>query len=173
MSDREVKVPVKTSANVPAPFGDFFDWHPFDALRRQMQGVLHDTPLRKGWGDFEPFDKFFAGLPTMPAVDLAEKDGVYELTAELPGLDEKNVEIKLANGTLVISGEKKDEREEKNKDYYVSERRYGSFKRAFRVPEGVDADKIEAAFAKGVLTVKLPKTAQARESEKKIDIKSA
>jgi len=79
--------------------------------------------------------------------------------------------VKLSNGTLTISGEKKDERENKEKDYYFSERRYGSFKRAFRLPEGVDTDKIEASFDKGVLTVRLPKTTEARKAEKKIEIK--
>ena len=111
-------------------------------------------------------------MAAIPAVDLVEREKEYAITAELPGLDDKNVEIKLSNGTLTISGEKKDEREEKEKDYYFSERRYGSFKRAFRVPDGVDADKIEAAFDKGVLTIRLPKTAEAQKAEKKIDIKS-
>ena len=106
-------------------------------------------------------------------MDLVEKDGEYEITAELPGIDEKNVEIKLANQMLTIKGEKEDSKEEKRKDYYLSERRYGSFQRSFQVPEGVDVDKIEANFAKGVLTVKLPKTAAAKKAEKKITVKAA
>ena len=92
---------------------------------------------------------------------------------ELPGLDEKNVEIKLSNHTLTIKGEKKEEKEEKDKDYYLSERRYGSFQRSFQVPEGVDTGKIDASFSKGVLTVKLPKTAEAQKAEKKITVKAA
>jgi Hsp20/alpha crystallin family protein len=72
------------------------------------------------------------------------------------GVDEKNVEIKVANRVLTIKGEKKDETEERQKDYYLSERCYGAFQRSFALPEGVDADKIEANFAKSVLTVKLP-----------------
>jgi HSP20 family protein len=74
---------------------------------------------------------------------------------------------------LTIKGEKKEEKEEKQKDYYLSERRYGSFQRSFAVPEGVDTDKIEANFFKGLLTVKLPKTAEARRAEKKIAVKVA
>ncbi|TIP96679.1 MAG: Hsp20/alpha crystallin family protein, partial [Mesorhizobium sp.] len=97
----------------------------------------------------------------------------YEITAELPGIDERNVEIKLANRTLTIKGEKTEEKEEKDNDYYLSERRYGSFQRSFQLPEGVDADKIDASFAKGVLTVKLPKTAEAQKAEKKITVKAA
>ena len=75
--------------------------------------------------------------------------------------------------TVTIKGEKRDEKEEKKKDYYLSERRYGSFQRSFGVPDGVDADKIAATFKNGVLTVTLPKTAEAQKSEKKIAINKA
>ncbi|MHC2791871.1 HSP20 family molecular chaperone IbpA [Mesorhizobium jarvisii] len=77
------------------------------------------------------------------------------------------------NHTLTIKGEKQEEKEEKDKDYYLSERRYGSFQRSFQLPDGVDADKIDASFTKGVLTVKLPKTAEAQKAEKKITVKAA
>ena len=107
----------------------------------------------------------------MPAVDIVEKDKDYEITAELPGMDESNIDVKFADGVLTIKGEKKEEREEKKKDYYVSERRYGSFQRSFPVPESVDANKIEAKFVNGVLTIKLPKSAEAQKNEKKIAIK--
>ncbi len=88
-------------------------------------------------------------------------------------MSEKNVEIKLSNHTLTIKGEKSEEKEDKRKDYYLSERRYGSFQRSFQLPEGVDADKIEARFANGVLSVKLPKTAEAKKAEKTIAVKAA
>ncbi|TGR62065.1 Hsp20/alpha crystallin family protein, partial [Mesorhizobium sp. M2D.F.Ca.ET.223.01.1.1] len=88
--------------------------------------------------------------PVAPAMDLAEKAAAYEITAELPGIDEKNVDIKLANNVRTIKGEKKEEKEEKEKDYYLSERRYGCFQRSFRLPEGVNADKIDASFTKGI-----------------------
>jgi HSP20 family protein len=90
----------------------------------------------------------------------------------LPGLDEKNVEVKVANGVLTIKGEKQDEKEEKKKDYYMRERSFGSFERSFAVPDGVDADKIEANFKKGVLSVTLPKTQEAQKAEKKIEVKA-
>jgi HSP20 family protein len=86
-------------------------------------------------------------------------------------MDEKNVEVKLANEMLTIKGEKEEDKEEK--DYYLSERRYGSFQRSFRIPEGVDTDKIEATFQKGILTVMLPKKAEVQKSEKKVEIKAA
>ena len=73
---------------------------------------------------------------------------------------------------LTIRGEKKEEKEEKKRDYYLSERRYGSFERRFQLPDGVDSDKIEAAFKKGLLTVTLPKTAAAQAAEKKIAIRA-
>ena len=90
-------------------------------------------------------------------MDIAEHETAYEITAELPGMDESNIDVKFSDGTLTIKGEKKDEREEKQKDYHLSERRYGSFQRSFGVPDGVDADNIEAHFKNGVLTVTLPK----------------
>ena len=114
-----------------------------------------------------------ASLSAVPAVDVSETDKAYEITAELPGMDEKNVEVKLANDVLTIKGEKQDEKEEKRKDYYMRERSFGSFQRSFQVPDGVDADKIEANFKKGVLTVTLPKSTEAQKAEKKIAVKAA
>ena len=107
----------------------------------------------------------------MPAVDVAETDKAYEITAELPGLDEKNVEVKLANGVLSIKGEKQEEKEEKEKDYYRRERSFGSFERSFQVPDDVEENKIEASFKNGVLSVTLPKSAEARKQAKKIEVK--
>jgi len=107
-----------------------------------------------------------------PTTDIAETDKEYEVTVELPGIDEKDVEVTLANGVLSIKGEKKFEREEKKKDYYLSERSYGSFQRSIRVPDGVDAEKVSAAFNKGVLTLKLPKLPEAQSTTKKIVVKA-
>ena len=84
-------------------------------------------------------------------------------------MDEKNIDVKFSDGVLTIKGEKEEVKEEKKKDYYLSERSFGSFQRAFQVPDGVDADKIEANFKKGVLTVTMPKSAEAQKSAKKID----
>jgi HSP20 family protein len=88
-------------------------------------------------------------------------------------MDEKNIAVKVVNGNLTIEGKKQEEKEEKKKDYYLHERRFGSFERSFQVPEGVDADKIEASFKKGVLTVVLPKKPEAQKPAKKIDVKAA
>jgi HSP20 family protein len=91
----------------------------------------------------------------------------------LPGVDERNVEVKVADGVLTIKGEKNEEREEKKKDYYLCERNFGSFERSFQVPDGVDSDKIEASFKKGLLTVTLPKKQEAQKATKRIDVKAA
>ncbi|MEX0751796.1 MAG: Hsp20/alpha crystallin family protein [Xanthobacteraceae bacterium] len=123
--------------------------------------------------DIEPFWQRELAWGAAPAIDIVEKDKAYEVTAELPGLDEKNIEMKLANGGLTIKGEKQEEKEEKKKDYYLHERYFGSFKRSFRVPEGVDTGRIETTFKKGVLTIILPKKPEALKPEKKIEVKAA
>ena len=88
-------------------------------------------------------------------------------------MDEKNIEVKVANGNLTIKGEKQEEKEEKKKDYYLQERKFGSFERSFSIPEGVDTDKIEAAFKNGVLNVTLPKKPEAQKPAKNIEVKAA
>lgn len=167
----ETKLPVSKKASEPAFAGEA--WHPFDALRKEVDRLFEDfgddfwrRPFRS-LAQFEP-----KKLAAAPAVDVAETEKAYEITAELPGLDEKNIEVNVANGGLTIKGEKKEEKEEKNKGYYVSERRYGSFERYFGLPEDVEADKIEATFKNGVLKVTLPKTAEAQKPAKKIEVKS-
>jgi HSP20 family protein len=179
MAEAATKLPVKTDKSAtPAPAGNRTS--PFESLRREIDRLFDDFhPF--GWGlpstrsvfDLEMPKLRDAGWAIAPAMDLVEKKGAYEITAELPGISEKDVEIKLSNRTLTIMGEKSEEKEEKEKDYYLSERRYGSFQRSFQLPEGVDVDKIDANFAKGVLTVKMPKTAQAQKADKKIPVKAA
>jgi HSP20 family protein len=106
-----------------------------------------------------------------PRIDVAEDSKAITLTAELPGMDEKDVELLLTDDVLTIKGEKKSESEKKDKDYYRMERSYGSFYRSFPLPEGVDADKVEASFKKGVLTVTLPKLPEAVKEARKITVK--
>lgn len=155
-------------------------WHPFDTLRSQIDHLFEDFsrsglrhPLSRGFSSVEPFWRAGDLTAVMPAIDIAEKENAYEVTAELPGMEDKDIELKMVNGSMVISGNKKEETEEKKKDYYLSERRYGSFQRAFRLPDGVDANAIEAHFNKGVLKIHLPKTADAMQPERSIPIKSS
>jgi HSP20 family protein len=132
--------------------------------------VAWRSPFGRGAFDIQPFWRGDLWSRT-PAVDIVDKENAYELSAELPGMDENSIDVKFADGTLTIKGEKRDEREEKKKNFHLAERRYGSFQRSFSVPGGVDADRIEANFKNGVLTVTLPKTLQARKNEKKIPVK--
>ena len=148
------------------------EWRPLESLRRELDRLFNEfgvgswrSPLTRGVFDVEPFWRGEVTWGKAPAVDIAEHEKAYEITVELPGMDESNVDVKFSDGTLTIKGEKKDEREEKQKDYHLSERRYGSFQRSFGVPDGVDADKIEAHFKNGVLTVTLPKRPEAQKSE--------
>ncbi len=175
MAEAATKLPIKTESKQEAP-APSRAWYPFETLRREVDRLFEDfdgwrAPFRRSLFDYTPFGRLDVSV-ALPAVDIAEKDGEFEITAELPGMDEKDIEIKLSNGGLTIRGEKKEEKEESKKGYHLSERRYGAFERFFAVPDGVDADKISAKFTKGVLTVSLPKTAEAQKLEKKITVKS-
>jgi HSP20 family protein len=126
------------------------------------------------------FEDFSRGFPTtagngatalMPSMDVTETDKEIEITAELPGLEEKDVQINIADNILTIRGEKKAEKEQKDKNYRLVERSYGSFERTLELPEGVNADAIKANISKGVLKVTVPKPAPTQ--AKKIEVKSA
>ena len=122
---------------------------------------------------FEGVTRNIPGLATttMPTMDVSETDKVIEITAELPGLEKKDVELNVADNLLTIRGEKKNEREEKNKDYHLVERSYGSFSRSVELPAGVKTEDITAKIANGVLTVTVQKPAP--KQTKQIEIKSA
>jgi HSP20 family protein len=180
MAEAATKLPVKTEEKPYERSALQQVWRPFETLRHEVDRLFEDfdrgvwrSPFRGSILDIEPLWKRELAWSGAPAVDIVEKDTAYEVTAELPGLDEKNIEVKLINGGLTIKGEKQEEKEEKKKDYYLHERHFGSFERCFRVPDGVDADKIEASFKKGVLTVTLPKKPEALKPEKKITVKAA
>jgi len=179
MAEGATKLQVKTGEKkgnlAPVP-----EWRPFEALRQEVDrlfdsfgGGFWPSPFRRSAFDIEPFWRRESTWSAAPAVDIAESERAYEITAELPGMDEKNIEVKLMDGTLTIKGEKQEEKEEKKKDYYLSERRFGSFERSFAIPESVDESKIDANFKKGVLTVTLPKKAEVQTPAKKIDVKAA
>jgi HSP20 family protein len=150
------------------------------SLRTEMDRLF--DRFAGGWGmpslrrvfEAEPYLRHESSfsLPS-PAVDITEDDAAYKVTAELPGMTDKEIEVVVSGDMLTLKGEKRQEKEQKEKSFYLSERAYGSFRRRFYVPEGVDRDKIAADFAKGVLTVTMPKTAKAVEQQKKIEVKSA
>ncbi len=150
----------------------------FNRMRREMDRLFNElgrgffqSPARLSMPDLGPlWQRMERELE--PVVDFVERPDRYEITAELPGMDEKNVEVRLAGGNLIVSGEKREEKEEKDANYYMSERRYGSFQRSFPLPDAIDPSKVTATFTKGVLTVALPKTEDAKK-ETKIDVKAA
>ncbi|GAB4368988.1 MAG: Hsp20/alpha crystallin family protein [Kiloniellaceae bacterium] len=111
-----------------------------------------------------------AGVALDVRVDTSEDDKAYHVTAELPGMSEKDVEVTFADNMLTIAGEKKEEKEVKEKDYHRRERSFGSFRRSFTLPAEVDEDKISATFKDGVMTIELPKSKSAQKKAKKITI---
>jgi HSP20 family protein len=143
--------------------------HPFDQFRREMdqlfEGFLSEWPARTSLLDRR--------LGTfVPHIDLAETDKEVRITAELPGLDEKEVEVTLTQGVLTIKGEKREEHEENKGDMHRSECRYGMFERSVQLPADIDADQAKASFKKGVLKVTLPKTAEAQSNRRRIPVES-
>jgi HSP20 family protein len=142
------------------------DFNPFLTLHREMNRLFDD--VFRGF-DLAPFgsDRFFDRAVGWPNIEVSETDSEVKVTAELPGLEEKDVQVEFANGTLAIKGEKRSETEDR--DRMFSERYYGRFER--RIPvEDVDEDKVSAAFKNGVLTVMMPKVPQAQSQVKRIAI---
>lgn len=174
MTEAATKLPVKNEPSRTAPPTRSQEWRPFENLRSQVDRLFHDfetgflqSPFYR---DIDNFWRRDLAFPVTPAVDVVEKENAFEITAELPGLDAKNVELSLADDVLTIKGEKNEEKEEKTKDRYVSERRYGSFRRSLQLPSSVDPSKIEASYKSGVLTVTLPKSAEAKKKQTVIPI---
>ena len=168
MADRSNKLPVPTEKSSP---GMPQEWRPLERLRHEIDRFFEGFGggfFRGSLFDAAPFGGGQSLFPAMPAVDVTETDKAYEIAAELPGMDEKSVEVKIADGVLSITGEKRDERREENKDYYVQAHSFGSFQRAFPVPDDVDTDKIEATFKNGVLSVTLPKSTGSQKATKKL-----
>ena len=157
-------IPFSRARDVAVRRGD--DVNPFLTLHREMNRLFYD--VFRGF-DLAPFgsDRFFDRAMGWPNIEVSETESEVKVMAELPGLEEKDVQVEFANGTLAIKGEKKSETEDR--DRLFSERYYGRFER--RIPvEDVDEDKVSAAFKNGVLTVTMPKVPQARSQVKRIAI---
>jgi len=177
MAEAVTKLPVKQEKAESASALQM--WQPFESLRQEVDRLFDDfgrgfwQPFRRPLFSAEPLYRGALAWTASPAVDIVESEKAYEITVELPGMDEKKIEVKVADGNLTIKGEKQEEKEEKKKDYYLHERKFGSFERSFEVPDTVDPEKIEATFKKGLLTVTLPKKAEAQKPAKKIEVKAA
>lgn len=141
-------------------------WRPFefDRIRREMDRLwdsfLEGRPVRRTEDERE----------WLPSVDVSETKNDLVIRAELPGLDSKDIDISMNNGFLTIKGEKKNEKEEKDENYHLIERSYGSFIRSIRLPREVQSDKITASFKNGVLKITLPKSEEAKKKEIKIKV---
>ena len=166
----DVPVEVKKAAPAPANVPDV--WHSFRGEMDRLFDRFGFPSLRRVF-DIEPAWRSASSFSfSVPAIDMSEDEKAYKISAELPGIDAKDIDVSVSGDMLVLKGEKRQEKEEKDKNYHFSERAYGSFQRAFDLPASVDRDKVAADFSKGVLTITLPKTAEARKPQKKIAIKS-
>ena len=155
----------KGKGNVPSRYQD-----PFQSFRSEMDRL---------------FDSFLGGLPSLtslrqgfpsaqvmtPALDVKENEKEIVVKVDLPGLEDKDINLSIHNGVLSLRGEKKSEHTEERENYHVMERSYGSFQRSIRLPDTIDEDKAEARFDKGVLTITLPKRPETVSAQKKIEIK--
>jgi HSP20 family protein len=156
------------------------EWWPLETLRREVERAFDEfyrgpwrLPFTRTAFDVGPVWPGEAIWGATPAVDIVEREQDYVISAEMPGVEASDIEVRLSEDRLTIKGEKKAKVEEERKGVFVSERRYGSFQRAFKVPDSVNSDKISATFAHGVLTVTLPKTAEAQKAERKIEVMAA
>ncbi len=176
MADTATNVPLKSATKAePAPAHRA--WQPFESLHNEIDRLFDEFSF--GWPRLatarRATEPLWSRTPaTMPvAVEVGEDDKGYTVTAELPGLDEKDIEVALTDDTVTIKGEKKEEKEEKKKDYYFSERTYGAFQRSFVLPGDVDHAKVTAEMKKGVLTISMPKAPEAQKKTRKLDIKAS
>ena len=152
-------------------------WRPRWDLRRAPLPEM--TRMERAMEDL--FGRFFSGWPHYrketealgwsPAMDVIDRKDEFVLRADLPGLTEKDIEITVQDGNLSLQGQRKEEKETKEEDYYCCERWSGTFSRTLALPPGINADKVNAAFKNGVLEIHLPKTKQAE--GKRIEIKAA
>ncbi len=150
-------------------------------MNRNVPSLFAEASVSPFWRMFQrDLDRVFGSQPdertgepgfaVMPAIDVAEKDGAIEVTAELPGVKEEDLDISITDGILTLKGEKSSDTEKKEKDYHVVERRYGSFRRQFPLGFMPETDKVKAAFKDGVLTLTIPRPAGSAEKTQKIAI---
>jgi HSP20 family protein len=150
--------------------------HPLQQFHQEIDRIFDQAFSGLGLSPFSferPLVSRLADGILKPTLDLGATDKEYTITVEIPGVDEKDIKLEIVNDTLTISGEKKQEKEEKEKDYYRMERSYGSFQRVLSLPEDADQEKINATFKKGVLTVTMPRKALPKSDVKQIEVKTA
>jgi HSP20 family protein len=146
------------------PFRELAPFREFDRMRRDMDRFW-DSFLEGGLRK-----RTEEGGEWLPSLDVAETKNELVVKAEVPGMDAKDIDISLSDGVLTIKGEKKQEREEKEADYHLVERSYGSFTRFVQLPTDVQSEKISASYKNGILTIVLPKSEGTQKKEIKVKI---
>jgi HSP20 family protein len=159
----------------PRRFGDD---RSLDAFLTEMESLHRniDRLFADAWtGGFTPslLSESWTKSRITPRLDVSEDDKAFHIDVELPGLSDKDISVTVADRVLTISGEKKEEKEKKEKDVFRSERAYGSFRRVLELPSAVDAGKIAAKFKDGVLRIEAPKSKEAQDRARQIPVKSA
>jgi HSP20 family protein len=144
--------------------------HPLELLHREMNELFDGFMREFGGPSLPSLWSETAGGRVSPNFEVAETDDAIQVTAELPGLEEKDIQVTLDDNILTVKGEKKQEREEKKKSYHLSECRYGQFQRVIPLPAGIEADQVKARFKKGVLNITLPKARQATTEGRRIPV---
>ena len=142
--------------------------HPFYSLQREMNSLFDNF--------FRGFDLAPRGLAVgvfSPSIDVKENDKEFMIKAELPGVEEKDIDVTVTSDSVTIKGEKKEEKEDKDKNYYYMERSYGSFSRVIPLEGAIEAEKAEAKFKNGILDIKIPKNQSAKAKGTKVPIKAA
>ena len=160
---------MKVKSMLPTPWGDSAaERMPFRALQQEVDKLFHEFT-----SDLPMVGRWSGNGRLAITVDVAETEKTLEVTAELPGVNEKEIDVSLAGDILTIKAEKKSDKEEKTKDYHLVERSYGTFERSMRLPFKADPAKIEAKFDKGVLKLVVQKPAEAQTKTQKIEVKAA
>jgi len=164
--------------NLPA---SGMEQHPLLSLRQEVDNLFDNFfssfslgPFGRRAFELDPFRRLGTHLMAremMPSMDIRETDKEFRVTAELPGMDESDIEVTLSGGMLVIKGEKKEGKTEKGENMHLTERRYGSIYRSLPIPDGVDEDKVDASFAKGILKVSMKKRPSTVKPVKKVKVK--
>lgn len=157
-----VAVQREMAPQVPAAVRPMPPWEPF----RTMRELLRWYPF----GEMAPAWTSLEAQTFMPDFEVKETQNAFVFKADIPGIEEKNLDVKLTNNRLTVSGKRETEKTEQNETYYATERSYGSFSRSFTLPEGFDGEKVAAELEKGVLTITVSKKPEA--AAKKVNVTS-
>ena len=141
---------------------------PFLAMRREMNRLFDD--VFDGFGLPSAFGPVLRQMPAAPKIDVSETDNEMQITAEMPGIDQNDVEVLLEDDRLIIRGEKKEEREDKDRNYHVRERVQGAFSRTLPLPFAPDPNQVKAEFRNGVMTITIPKPQEVKQKQHRIEV---